>query len=198
MVCAVAPVPTVPTHQRPDMEILMTNLSTIPEITGPVFAAIAAYASYMSALTSRRGAQERCEPMLAGSALQTTERDPNGNAPTRLEIVNTGAPALESAHAIQAGAYACSTLIGRGILRTDQEACVKAAMPPEENIRALLVCRGTDNKIYVCNNGNKREVYPGADRTPLAEIKRYWFDFYGDDLDQYRKAACTIDLRLST
>jgi hypothetical protein len=111
---------------------------------------------------------------LANLAHLRRTRDPNGNAPTRLEIVNTGAPALESAHAIQAGAYACSTLIGRGILRTDQEACVKAAMPPEENIRALLVCRGTDNKIYVCNNGNKRGVYPGADRTPLAEIKRYW------------------------
>jgi len=176
----------------------MTNLSNIPEITGPVFAAVAAYASYMSALTARRGAQEQREPMLAGAALQTTERDPNGNAPTRLEIVNAGAPALESAYAIQAGAYACSTLIGRGILRTDQEACVKAAMPPEENIRTLLACKGTDNKIYVCNNRNRREVYPGTDHDLLAEIKRYWSDFYGDDLDQYQKAACTIDLRLST
>jgi hypothetical protein len=90
----------------------------------------------------------------------------------------------------------CSTMIGRGILRTDQEACVKTAMPPEENIRTLLVCRGTDNKIYVCNNRNRREVYPATDNTPIAEIKRYWSDFYGDDLDQYRKVACTVDLRL--
>ncbi len=176
----------------------MTNPSSIAEIAGPVFAAVAAYASYMSALTGRRVAQERREPMLAGAAFQTTERDPNGNAPTRFEIVNNGGPSLESAYALQAGAYACSTLIARGILRTDQEACVKAAMPPEENIRALLVCRGTDNKIYVCDNGNRREVYPGTDRVLLAEIKRYWSDFYGDDLDQYRKTACTIDLRLST
>jgi len=71
-------------------------------------------------------------------------------------------------------------------------------MPPEENIRTLLACKGTDNKIYVCNNRNRREVYPGTDHDLLAEIKRYWSDFYGDDLDQYQKAACTIDLRLST
>jgi hypothetical protein len=49
-------------------------------------------------------------------------------------------------------------------------------MPPEENIRAILVCRGTDNKIYVCNN-RRREVYPGTDHAPIAEIKRYWSDF---------------------
>lgn len=171
----------------------MTNLSNIAEITSPVFASVAAYASYMSALTGRRRAQERREPMLAGAALQTTERDPNGNAPTRFEIVNIGGPALESAYTIQAGACVCSTLIGRGILRTDQEACVKTAMPPEENIRVLLVCRGTDNKTYVCNN-RRREVYPGTDNAPIAEIKKYWSDFYGDDLDQYRKAACTVDL----
>jgi hypothetical protein len=89
----------------PDMEILMTNPSNIAEITGPVFAAVAAYASYLSALTGRRGAQERREPMLAGETLQTTEYDPNGNVPTRFEIVNNGGPALESAHTIQAGAY---------------------------------------------------------------------------------------------
>ena len=177
------------------MEILMTNPSNIAEITSPVFAAVAAYASYLSALTGRRGALERREPMLAGEALQTTERDPNGNAPTHFESVNNGGPALESAHTIQAGAHVCSTLIGRGILRTGQEACVKAAMPPEENIRVILVCRGTDNKIYVCNS-RRREVYPGTDHAPIAEIKRYWSDFYGDDLDQYRKVACTVDLRL--
>lgn len=174
----------------------MTNLSNIAEITGPAFAAVAAYASYMSATTSRRSAQERHEPMLAGEALQTTQRYPNGNAPTRLEIVNVGAPALEVAYTIQAGDYMCSTLMGNGILRTGQEACVNASLPPEENMRALLVCRGTDNKIYVCNNSNRREVYPGTDHTPFAEIKRYWSDFYGDDLDQYQKVACTVDLRL--
>jgi hypothetical protein len=178
------------------MEILVTNPSNIAEITGPVFVAVAAYASYLSALTGRRGAQERREPMLAGAAMQTTERDAKGNAPTHFEIVNNGGPALESAHTIQAGAYVCSTLIGRDILRTDQEACVKVAIPPEENIRALLVCRGTDNKIYVCNNRNRREVYLGTDHAPIAEIKRYWSDFYGDDLDRYRKVACTVDLRL--
>jgi hypothetical protein len=178
-----------------DLENPVTNPSNIAEVTGPVFAAVAACASYMSALTGRRGAQERREPMLAGAAFQTTERDPDGNAPTRLEIVNTGGPALESAYAIQAGAYMCSTLIGRGILRTEQEACVRAAMPPEENIRALWVCRGTDKKIYVCNH-SRREIYPGADHAPIAEIKRYWSEFYGDDLEQYRRVACVVDLRL--
>ncbi len=173
----------------------MTNLSNIAEITSPVFAAVAAYASYMSALTGRRGAQERREPMLAGEALQTTERDPNGNAPTRLEIVNYGGPALESAHAIQAGDRMCATLLGSGILRTDQEAVVRADMPPEKGIRALLVCRSTDNKIYVCNR-NRREVYPDTGQAPIAEIKRYWSDFYGDDLDQYRKVSCAVDLRV--
>lgn len=176
----------------------MTNPSNIAEIIGPAFAAVAAYASYLSALTGRRVAQERREPMLAGAALQTTERDPSGNAPTRFEIVNNGGPALESAYAIQAGGYVCSTLIGSGILRTGQEACVKAAMPPEENIRALLVCRGTDNKVYVCNNRHRREVYVGTDDALIGEIKRYWSYFYGDDLDQYRKVACTIEPRLST
>jgi hypothetical protein len=173
----------------------MTNLPNIAEITGPVFAAIAAYGAYQSAMTGRRGARERREPMLAGEAFQTAERDTNGDAPTRYEIVNNGGPALESAHAIQAGAHMCSTPIGRGILRTGQEACVKAAMPPEESIRALLVCRGTDKKIYVCGR-NRQEVYPGTDHAPIAEIERYWSDFYGDDLDQYQRVACAVDLRL--
>jgi hypothetical protein len=75
----------------------VTNLSHIAEVTSPVFAAVAAYASYLSAMNGRRAKQERHEPVLAGSPLQTTERDPNGCAPTRLEIINVGGPAFESA-----------------------------------------------------------------------------------------------------
>ena len=109
----------------------MTNLSHVAEVTSPVFAAVAAYASYLSAMNGRRAKQEQHDPVLAGSPLQTTERDPNGCAPTRLEIVNVGGPAFESAFALQAGANACSNTLGSGFLRTNQEACVRTDMSPE-------------------------------------------------------------------
>lgn len=174
----------------------MTDLSHIAEVTSPVFAAAAAYASYLSAMNSRRTKQERREPVLAGSPLQTTERDPNGYAPTRLEIINVGGPAFESAFALQAGANACSNKLGSGFLRTDQEACVRTDMPPEGQIRALLACRSTDNKIHVCDHCNRRRVYPGIKHAPLPDIKRFWSDFFGDDLDAYERVACSVDLRL--
>jgi hypothetical protein len=91
-------------HPCARQEAIMTDLSHIAEVTSPIFAAVAAYASYLSAMNSRRTKQERQEPRLAGSPLQTTERDPSGYAPTRLEIINVGGPAFESAFALQAGA----------------------------------------------------------------------------------------------
>jgi hypothetical protein len=174
----------------------MTNLSNVTEIVGPLLTAIAAYAAYLSAMTGRRVAQERRTPMLAGSPLQTTERDQEGNVPTRLEIINGGGPAFESAFALQGGDNACSTLLGSGFLRTNQEACVRTAMQFAEDMRALLVCRSVDNKIHVCDHRNRRKVYPGTEHPPLSRIKRFWSDFFGEDFDTHEKVACSVDLRL--
>jgi hypothetical protein len=174
----------------------VTNLSHIAEVTSPVFAAVAAYASYLSAMNGRRAKQEQHDPVLAGSPLQTTERDPNGCAPTRLEIINVGGPAFESAFALQAGANACSNTLGSGFLRINLEACVRTDMSPEGQIRALLACRSTDNKIHVCDHRNRRRVYPGTKHAPLPDIKRFWSDFFEDDLGEYERVACSVDLRL--
>jgi len=69
-------------------------------------------------------------------------------------------------------------------------------MSPEGQMRALLACWSTDNKIHVCDHRNRRRVYPGTKHAPLPDIKRFWSDFFEDDLGEYEGVACSVDLRL--
>ncbi|HEY3827925.1 MAG TPA: hypothetical protein VGL57_01890 [Solirubrobacteraceae bacterium] len=174
----------------------MADFSTLAQAGGTLFAAAAAGTSWLSVTSSQREARERRLPYLQASALPIFGTKPSDPGRVNLVVLNAGAGVANSAAFVLAvgDKEYCSNGLGSGFLSSQGVARVETKMRPQEKIRALVMCRDVDRRIWVYDLQGNRKSYKGAKLDPARDFQVFWSDFYGDDLEEWPRGASKVKM----
>lgn len=172
----------------------MSEISNLAQLGSPIFAAIAAGASWSSVVLSQREARERRQPNLQTSELSIIGSKPSDHRGVSLVVLNAGAGVARSAAFVLAGGDEeyCSHSLGSGFLRYQDTARVKTEMQPDGTVRALAICRDLGKRTLAWDLQGNRKSYKGSTLDPARNFQTFWSDFYGDDLSTWRRIGSEV------